>query len=95
MTTVCCLLAAGVFVGLAYIYREVVVKGKSCTSKVKLHGKTVIVTGKYGSVVMHRVCARVCVCVACSCKLILWWIDLTRVKNERIKIRLKKMTQKH
>ncbi|XP_075891952.1 dehydrogenase/reductase SDR family member 13-like [Nelusetta ayraudi] len=45
MSTVCCLLTVGAFVVLAYIYREVIVKGKSCTSKVKLHGKTVIVTG--------------------------------------------------
>lgn len=72
MTTVCCLLAAGVFVGLAYIYHEVVVKGKSCTSKVKLHGKTAIVTGKYGVCCNECVCA--CVCVlhvhcpfACDC----------------------------
>lgn len=60
MTTVCCLLAAAVFVGLAYIYHEVVVKGKSCTSKVKLHGKTVIVTGKSGVC-----CNAPSVCVFC------------------------------
>lgn len=64
MTTVCCLLAAGVFVGLAYIYHEVVVKGKSCTSKVKLHGKTVIVTGKYG-VCCNEPCVCMRVCAAC------------------------------
>lgn len=40
------LLVVGVVVGVAYIYRHVVVKGKRCTSKAKLHGKTVIVTGK-------------------------------------------------
>ncbi|XP_041850553.1 dehydrogenase/reductase SDR family member 13-like [Melanotaenia boesemani] len=34
-----------VVVGVAYIYRHIVVKGKRCTSKAKLHGKTVIVTG--------------------------------------------------
>ncbi|XP_042270361.1 dehydrogenase/reductase SDR family member 13-like [Thunnus maccoyii] len=39
------LLVVGVVVGAAYIYRHVVVKGKRYTSKVKLHGKTVIVTG--------------------------------------------------
>ncbi|XP_069022629.1 dehydrogenase/reductase SDR family member 13-like [Embiotoca jacksoni] len=39
------LLVVGVIVGVAYVYHEIVVKGKSCTSKVKLHGKTVIVTG--------------------------------------------------
>lgn len=41
------LLAVGVFIGVAYIYREIVVKGQKCTSKAKLHGKTVIVTGMY------------------------------------------------
>lgn len=40
------LLVVGVVVGLAYIFHHVVVKGKRCTSKTKLHGKTVIVTGK-------------------------------------------------
>ncbi|CAK6974704.1 dehydrogenase/reductase SDR family member 13-like [Scomber scombrus] len=39
------LVVVGVVVGGAYIYRHVVVKGKRCTSKAKLHGKTVIVTG--------------------------------------------------
>ncbi|XP_019717214.1 dehydrogenase/reductase SDR family member 13b.1 [Hippocampus comes] len=39
------LLVLGVVVGAAYIYRQVVVKGKQCTSKAKLNGKTVIVTG--------------------------------------------------
>ncbi|XP_070762576.1 dehydrogenase/reductase SDR family member 13-like [Enoplosus armatus] len=39
------LLVVGVVVGFAYIFRHVVVKGKRCTSKAKLHGKTVIVTG--------------------------------------------------
>ncbi|XP_034556945.1 dehydrogenase/reductase SDR family member 13-like [Notolabrus celidotus] len=39
------LLGIGVVIGVAYVYREIVVKGKRCTSKVKLHGKTVIVTG--------------------------------------------------
>lgn len=38
------LLVVGVVVG-AYIFRHIVVKGKRCTSKVQLHGKTVIVTG--------------------------------------------------
>ncbi|XP_054915863.1 dehydrogenase/reductase SDR family member 13-like [Poeciliopsis prolifica] len=33
------------FLIAAYIFHETVVKGKSCTSKAKLHGKTVIVTG--------------------------------------------------
>lgn len=45
MSTVCYVLATGVFVGLFYIFHEIKVKGKSCTSKVKLHGKTAIVTG--------------------------------------------------
>nr|XP_046245287.1 dehydrogenase/reductase SDR family member 13-like [Scatophagus argus] len=39
------LLAVGVVVLSAYVFRHVVVKGKRCTSKAKLHGKTVIVTG--------------------------------------------------
>lgn len=39
------LLVLGVVVGVAYIYREIIVKGKKCKSKAKLHGKTVIVTG--------------------------------------------------
>ncbi|XP_037837443.1 dehydrogenase/reductase SDR family member 13-like isoform X1 [Kryptolebias marmoratus] len=38
------LLFAGVVI-VAYIFRCFVVIGKKCTSKVKLHGKTVIVTG--------------------------------------------------
>lgn len=41
----CCLLAVAVVVGVAYIFRHIVVKGKRCTSEAKLHGKTVIVTG--------------------------------------------------
>ncbi|XP_041796015.1 dehydrogenase/reductase SDR family member 13-like [Chelmon rostratus] len=39
------LLAVGVVVGVAYVFHHVVVQGKRCTSKAKLHGKTVIVTG--------------------------------------------------
>lgn len=39
------LLVVGVVVGIAYIYRHVVVKGKRCTSNKRLDGKTVIVTG--------------------------------------------------
>ncbi|XP_074536378.1 dehydrogenase/reductase SDR family member 13-like [Halichoeres trimaculatus] len=39
------LLGIGVFIVVAYVFREIVVKGKRCTSTVKLHGKTVIVTG--------------------------------------------------
>lgn len=39
------LLIVAAVVGIAYIYHHVVVKGKQCTSKTKLHGKTVIVTG--------------------------------------------------
>merc|ERR1739838_610697 len=39
------LLVIGVLVGVGYIFHNVVVKGKRCTSKTKLHGKTVIVTG--------------------------------------------------
>ncbi|KAM3615979.1 uncharacterized protein V6R79_010454 [Siganus canaliculatus] len=41
----CYLVATGVFVGIAYFYRQIIVKGKRCTSNAKLHGKTVIVTG--------------------------------------------------
>ena len=40
------LIVVGLVVGVAYIYRHIVVKGKQCTSKAKLHGKTAIVTGK-------------------------------------------------
>ncbi|XP_047450834.1 dehydrogenase/reductase SDR family member 13-like [Mugil cephalus] len=39
------LLVVGVVVGVGYIYHHIFVKGKACTSKAKLHGKTVIVTG--------------------------------------------------
>ncbi|XP_037124355.1 dehydrogenase/reductase SDR family member 13-like [Syngnathus acus] len=39
------LLVLSVVVGGAYIYRQIVVKGKRCTSNAELHGKTVIVTG--------------------------------------------------
>lgn len=39
------LLLGVVFVGAAYVFHEIVVKGKRCTSNAKLHGKTVIVTG--------------------------------------------------
>ncbi|XP_054482114.1 dehydrogenase/reductase SDR family member 13-like [Anoplopoma fimbria] len=39
------LLVVVVVVVVAYIFRHVVVKGKRCRSKRKLHGKTVIVTG--------------------------------------------------
>ncbi|KAF7642978.1 hypothetical protein LDENG_00246830 [Lucifuga dentata] len=39
------MLVVGVVVGVAYIYRHIVVKGQRCTSKAKLRGKTVIVTG--------------------------------------------------
>ncbi|XP_041652716.1 dehydrogenase/reductase SDR family member 13-like [Cheilinus undulatus] len=39
------LLVLGVVIGVGYIFREIVVKGKRCTSTVKLHGKTAIVTG--------------------------------------------------
>ncbi|KAM6988640.1 dehydrogenase/reductase SDR family member 13-like [Tautogolabrus adspersus] len=39
------LLVLGAVVVAAYVFREKVVKGKKCTSTVKLHGKTVIVTG--------------------------------------------------
>ncbi|CAJ1065941.1 dehydrogenase/reductase SDR family member 13-like [Xyrichtys novacula] len=41
----CLLLVLGVVIGVAYIFRETVVKGKRCTSTVKLHGKTAVVTG--------------------------------------------------
>lgn len=40
------MLVVGAVIGVAYIYRHVVVKGKRCTSEAKLHGKTVIVTGE-------------------------------------------------
>ncbi|XP_053728491.1 dehydrogenase/reductase SDR family member 13-like [Synchiropus splendidus] len=39
------LLVVAFLLGGLYMYREIVVKGKRCTSAVKLHGKTVIVTG--------------------------------------------------
>ncbi|CAN9511210.1 unnamed protein product [Ophioblennius macclurei] len=39
------LLVAVVFAGAAFIFRQIVVKGKQCTSQVTLSGKTVIVTG--------------------------------------------------
>lgn len=39
------LLVVGVVVGVAYIFHHIVVKGRRCTSKARLHGKTVIVTG--------------------------------------------------
>ena len=40
------LLVVGAVVGIAYLFRHIVVKGKQCTSKARLVGKTVIVTGK-------------------------------------------------
>ncbi|XP_034024927.1 retinol dehydrogenase 12-like [Thalassophryne amazonica] len=39
------LVVVAVLIGIAYIYHHVVVKGQRCTSRAKLHGKTVIVTG--------------------------------------------------
>uniref|UniRef100_A0A3B5L746 Dehydrogenase/reductase (SDR family) member 13b.1 n=1 Tax=Xiphophorus couchianus TaxID=32473 RepID=A0A3B5L746_9TELE len=57
---------------VAYIYRHIVVKGKRCTSKAKLHGKTVIVTGsntgigKTTAIDLARRGARVI--LACRCK---------------------------
>ncbi|KAK5869072.1 hypothetical protein PBY51_010032 [Eleginops maclovinus] len=39
------LLVVGAVVGIAYLYRHIVVKGMQCTSKARLVGKTVIVTG--------------------------------------------------
>ncbi|XP_072249251.1 dehydrogenase/reductase SDR family member 13-like [Leuresthes tenuis] len=39
------LLVVGVIIGVAYFYHQIVVKGKRCISKAKLHGKTMIVTG--------------------------------------------------
>uniref|UniRef100_A0A3Q3WD36 Uncharacterized protein n=1 Tax=Mola mola TaxID=94237 RepID=A0A3Q3WD36_MOLML len=41
----CFLLAVGVILLAAYIFRHVVVKGQMCTSSAQLHGKTAIVTG--------------------------------------------------
>ncbi|KAJ0022477.1 hypothetical protein NQD34_009967 [Periophthalmus magnuspinnatus] len=41
----CFLICGAVFVVAAYFYHEIIVKGKRCTSTVKLHGKTVIITG--------------------------------------------------
>ncbi|XP_033953447.1 dehydrogenase/reductase SDR family member 13-like [Pseudochaenichthys georgianus] len=35
----------GAVVGIVYLFRHIVVKGKQCTSKARLVGKTVIVTG--------------------------------------------------
>uniref|UniRef100_A0A3Q4B4X0 Uncharacterized protein n=1 Tax=Mola mola TaxID=94237 RepID=A0A3Q4B4X0_MOLML len=42
----CFLLAVGVILLAAYIFRHVVVKGQMCTSSAQLHGKTAIVTGE-------------------------------------------------
>ncbi|XP_076590588.1 dehydrogenase/reductase SDR family member 13-like [Chaetodon auriga] len=39
------LLTVGVVFGVAYVFHHVFVKGRRCTSKATLHGKTVIVTG--------------------------------------------------
>ncbi|CAN9504171.1 unnamed protein product [Ophioblennius macclurei] len=41
----CFLLAVAAFLGAAFIFREIVVKGKQCSSQRNLSGKTVIVTG--------------------------------------------------
>ncbi|KAK7882709.1 hypothetical protein WMY93_028883 [Mugilogobius chulae] len=41
----CFLICGAVFVVAAYVYHEIVVVGQRCTSSVKLHGKTAIVTG--------------------------------------------------
>ncbi|CAL1571443.1 unnamed protein product [Knipowitschia caucasica] len=41
----CFLICGALFVVAAYFYREVIVKGQRCTSAVRLHGKTAIVTG--------------------------------------------------
>lgn len=41
----CFLLAVGIAVGVGFIFHHVVVKGRRCTSKTMLHGKTAIVTG--------------------------------------------------
>uniref|UniRef100_A0A3B3VB48 Dehydrogenase/reductase (SDR family) member 13b.1 n=1 Tax=Poecilia latipinna TaxID=48699 RepID=A0A3B3VB48_9TELE len=57
---------------IAYIYRHIVVKGERCTSKAKLHGKTVIVTGsntgigKTTAIDLAQRGARVI--LACRCK---------------------------
>lgn len=66
------LLTIGVVICVAYIYRHIVVKGKRCTSKAKLHGKTVIVTGsntgigKTTAIDLAQRGARVI--LACRCK---------------------------
>ncbi|KAG7281402.1 hypothetical protein CRUP_029851, partial [Coryphaenoides rupestris] len=39
------LVVVGCVIGIGYIFHNVVVKGKRCTSNAKMHGKTVIVTG--------------------------------------------------
>ncbi|XP_072317827.1 dehydrogenase/reductase SDR family member 13-like [Eucyclogobius newberryi] len=41
----CFVICGAVFVVAAYFYREKIVKGQRCSSCVKLHGKTAIVTG--------------------------------------------------
>ncbi|KAJ0064037.1 hypothetical protein NL108_017640 [Boleophthalmus pectinirostris] len=41
----CFLICGGLFLAAAYVFHEIIVKGKRCTSNVKLHGKTAIVTG--------------------------------------------------
>ncbi|XP_068172709.1 dehydrogenase/reductase SDR family member 13-like [Antennarius striatus] len=45
MTSVLLAVAAAAAIFALYVFREVVVKGKRCTSTARLHGKTVIVTG--------------------------------------------------
>ncbi|KAK7882707.1 hypothetical protein WMY93_028881 [Mugilogobius chulae] len=41
----CCLICGAIFAVAAYFFHNIVVKGKRCTSDVKLHGKIAIVTG--------------------------------------------------
>ncbi|KAM9318275.1 dehydrogenase/reductase SDR family member 13-like [Pholidichthys leucotaenia] len=44
-TMFCFLLVSAAVIAVAYVFHHIAVKGKSCTSQAKLHGKTVIVTG--------------------------------------------------
>ncbi|KAM4627163.1 dehydrogenase/reductase SDR family member 13-like isoform 2-T2 [Polymixia lowei] len=67
------LLVVGVVIGVGYMFHNAVVKGRRCTSKAKLHGKTVIVTGsntgigKTTAIDLAKRGARVI--LACRCKL--------------------------
>lgn len=50
-------LVVAVVLAVVYVFHHAVVRGKQCTSKARLHKKTVIVTGEYSF------CSVDCVCV--------------------------------